>query len=290
MRAAGRSEVEIDRSMFEALARVRRAIVELAWQPEVRGAVVAAIHDTFGDDLSGGLFVRSDTNVEDLPHFSGAGLNLTVPHQRTLDAVLASVKRVWTSPFSERAYLWRKQILDEQAEIYPSVLLLESVHSEYSGVLISSGLQQGSPTDLTIATAEGVGGAVEGEEAETIVVSGDGKVRLLSQAKSPTRRVLIGTGDGGSEMVAARLPETLLRPDEIRQLQSMVALWNRRVPDSDAGRIWDMEFGVVDGKVWLFQIRPFIRFRSSDLLQRLEALDRETIQRGSRLVSLEEGS
>ena len=51
-----------------------------------------------------------------------------------------------------------------------------------------------------------------------------------------------------------------------------------------------MEFGVVDGKVWLFQIRPFIRFRSSDLLQRLEALDRETIQRGSRLVSLEEGS
>lgn len=289
LRAAGRSEAEIDQFMFNALARVRRAIVELVWLPEVRDAVVTAIQETFGNDLQGGVFVRSDTNVEDLPHFSGAGLNLTVPHQRTLEAVLTSIKRVWTSPFSERAYLWRNQILDEQAEIYPSVLLLESVPSEYSGVLISSGLQQGGPTDLTIATAEGVGGAVEGEEAETIVVSADGSVRLLSQAKSPTRRVLIGTGNGGSEMVAARLSETLLRPDEIRQLQSMVALWKRRVPDAEANRIWDIEFGVVDGKVWLFQIRPFIRFRSSDLLQRLEALDRETIQRGSRLVSLEEG-
>jgi len=62
------------------------------------------------------------------------------------------------------------------------------------------------------------------------------------------------------------------------------------VRDADAGTIWDMEFGVVEGKVWLFQIRPFVRFRSSDLLQRLDALDRETIQRGSRRVSLEDGS
>ncbi len=290
MRARGIDEAEIDRYIFGALAQMRRAITDLEWLPETRDAIVTAVHDMFGDDLSGGLFVRSDTNVEDLPQFSGAGLNLTVPHQRTLDAVLAAVKRVWTSPFSERAYLWRKQILDEQAEIYPSVLLLESVHSERSGVLISSGLQFGRATDLTIATAEGVGGAVEGEEAETIAVGSDGAVRLLSQAKAPQRRVLARTGEGGTQVVAAQLPDTLLRPDEIRQLQTIVAQWKRQVAEASAGTIWDVEFGVVNGKVWLFQIRPFVRFRSSDLLQRLEALDRETIERGARLVSLEDGS
>jgi hypothetical protein len=290
MRARGADEADIDRYVFDALARMRRAIMELEWLPHTREAVAAAIRETFGDDLSGGLFVRSDTNVEDLPRFSGAGLNLTVPHQRTLDGVLSSIKRVWTSPFSERAYLWRKQILDEQAQIYPSVLLLESVHSEKSGVLISSGLQFGRPTDLTIATAEGVGGAVEGEEAETIVVGNDGMIRLLSQAKAPQRRVLVEQGVGGTEMVAAQLPDTLLRPDEIRQLQAMVAQWKRQVRNANPAPIWDMEFGVVDGKVWLFQIRPFVRFRSSDLLQRLELLDRETIQRGTRIVSLKDGS
>ncbi|MDH3457566.1 MAG: hypothetical protein OER90_12080, partial [Gemmatimonadota bacterium] len=235
MRARGVDEATIDRFVFDALARMRRAIMELEWLPQTRDAVIQAMRETFDDDLSGGLFVRSDTNVEDLPQFSGAGLNLTVPHQRTVDGILNSIKRVWTSPFSERAYLWRKQILDEQAQIYPSVLLLESVHSEKSGVLISSGLQFGRATDLTIATAEGVGGAVEGEEAETIVVGNDGVVRLLTQAKAPQRRVLLNTGEGGSQMVAAQLPDTLLRPDEISQLQAMVAQWKRRVRDADPG-------------------------------------------------------
>jgi len=289
MRVRGHSDAEIDHFMFEALAKVRRAIVELDWLPETRAAIVAAIRQTFGEDLSAGVFVRSDTNVEDLPEFSGAGLNLTVPHQRTLDAVLTSIKRVWTSPFSERAYLWRRQILDDQTAIYPSVLLLESVHSEMSGVLISSGLQFGTLRDLTIATAEGVGGAVEGEEAEAIVVAPDGSVRLLSQAKSPYRRALKDVGDGGVRMLPAQLPDTLLEPDEIRQLRSIVDAWKARVPEKDASRVWDIEFGVVRGKVWLFQIRPFIRFQSSDLLQRLEVLDRATLGRGQQPVSLDEG-
>ncbi len=290
LRVRGHSEAEIDQFMFEALAKVRRAILELDWLPESRAAIVAAIHETFGRDLSGGVFVRSDTNVEDLPEFSGAGLNLTVPHQRLLDAVLASIKRVWTSPFSERAYLWRRQILDDQAAIYPSVLLLESVPSEKSGVLISSGLQFGGPTDLTIATAEGVGGAVEGEEAEAIVVARSGSIRLLSQAKAPYRRLLKHSSSGGVEMLAAQLPDTLLGPNEIRQLQSIVDAWKARVPEKDASRVWDIEFGVVRGKVWLFQIRPFVRFRSSDLLKRLEVLDRATMSRGQSPISLDESA
>jgi hypothetical protein len=288
MRAEGRDEAEIDRFMFAALAKVRRAILQLEWDPEIRDAIVATVDRTFGGDVRRGVFVRSDTNVEDLPQFSGAGLNLTVPNQRTVEAILASVKRVWTSPFSERAYLWRKRILDDQARIYPSVLLLASVPSEKSGVLISSGLQFGGPSDLTIATAEGVGGAVEGEAAEMIVVHADGSVRLISQAEAPVRRVLADTGIGGTQMLAAELPDTLLQPGEIRQLVNAVARWKRQLPDDQKGRIWDIEFGFVQGRLWLFQVRPFIRFRSSDLLERLRVLDRDVEQRGTRRISLEE--
>lgn len=285
MRHAGRPEQEIDEYVFEALARVRRAILELPWQVETQVAIEQAIRETFGAGVRDGVFVRSDTNVEDLPQFSGAGLNLTVPHVVTVAGILDAVRRVWTSPFSERAYLWRKQILEDQSRIYPSVLLLQSVHSEKSGVLITSGLQIGSAQDLTIAVAEGVGGAVEGEDAETIVVEPSGTVRLLSQAKARARRTLLASG--GSAMVPAVRPDVLLEEREIHQLQDAVRQWKERFA-GDPAAVWDIEFGFVRGQLWLFQIRPFVRFRSSALFERLRVLDDEMRQNAERVVSLEE--
>jgi hypothetical protein len=210
-----------------------------------------------------------------------------VPNQRSVDDILSSIKRVWTSPFSDRAYLWRKQILDEQSAVYPSVLLLETVPSDHSGVLITSGLQLGTGDDLTIAAAEGIGGAVDGEDAETILVRPDSSVRLLSQAKAPRRRILVK--GGGVELVPARRPETLMSAPEIAQLITIVERWKEQTPDRTPGRIWDMEFGVVEGQVWLFQVRPFIRFRSSQLLDRLSVLDEELMRNADIPVRLDEG-
>lgn len=287
MREADASESEIDRMMFEALAATRTAIEELEWIPQLRQAVADAVRATFGPDLGAGVFVRSDTNVEDLPQFTGAGLNLTVPHQRSLEAILAAVKRVWTSPFSERAYLWRKQVLDEQGQVYPSVLLLRSVPSEKSGVLITSGLQHGGAEALTVVTAEGVGGAVEGEEAETLVLGPGHEVRVLSQTKAPYRRVLVMRGAGGVAAVPADLPDTLLTQGEIAQLRDVVREWKTRYAAEQANRIWDIEFGFVNGQLWLFQIRPFIRFRNSEVLDRLEELDRDLLRNAGRRVRME---
>jgi len=289
MRRSGSPESDIDQFMFGALARVRQAVVELPWLPAMRQLIERAIQETFGEDLDAGVFVRSDTNVEDLPQFSGAGLNLTVPHQTTLDGVLQSIRRVWTSPFSERAYLWRKQILEEQSKIYPSVLLLRSIPSEKSGVLITSGLGEGGPDDLTIAAAEGVGGAVEGEDAETIVVHPDGSVKLLSQAKAPARRALARGPAGGVVTIPSKQPEYLLTATDIAELRDVVRTWKARFAPEGVS-VWDIEYGFVDGKLWLFQVRPFVRFRSSALLERLRVLDREVAQNTRRIVSLKEAA
>jgi len=59
-----------------------------------------AMDSEFGTDGSYGVFVRSDTNVEDLPGFTGAGLNLTVPNVVGFENVLQSIRRVWASPFT----------------------------------------------------------------------------------------------------------------------------------------------------------------------------------------------
>ncbi|MDX1493353.1 MAG: PEP/pyruvate-binding domain-containing protein, partial [Longimicrobiales bacterium] len=284
MQLQGHSAEEIDAFMLERLAWVRLAIERLAWLPEQREAVVQSVTRMLDGDIQRGVFVRSDTNVEDLPQFSGAGLNLTVPHQTSMDRILESIKRVWTSPFSERAYLWRRQILEEQGEVYPSVLLQQTVPSAKSGVLITAGLEVGDGDDVTVVAAEGVGGAVEGEDAETILLRPSGDVLLLSQTKAPRRREIVA---GGTRWVAASRPDTLLTPGEIAQLREVVRAWEaRKAGTPEASTVWDMEFGFLDGRLWLFQVRPFIRFRNSEVYMALEALDAEALGNADRPVSL----
>jgi len=283
-RSEGRPEAEIDAYMFERLAWVREAIMGLPWIPESRSRVINAVSDMLDGDIERGVYARSDTNVEDLPEFSGAGLNLTVANLTSMEAIIAAIPRVWTSPFTERAYLWRKQILEEQGAVYPSVLLQETVPSDKSGVLITSGLQEGRPDDLTVVAAEGVGGAVDGEDAETLLIDTDGNVRLLSQVKAPRRRQIV---PGGTRWVAAQRPETLLQPAELEQLRAVVSRWQElKAGSADADTTWDIEYGFVGGQLWLFQIRPFVRYRNSDVYTRLAALDSEALANASRAVQL----
>ncbi len=139
---------------------------------------------------------------------------------------------------------------------------------------------------MTVVAAEGVGGGVEGEDAETVVVRPDRSVVLLTQAKSPQRRVLVDSGQGGVAWRVAALPDVLLQPEEIAQLQAVVDEWHERFVAPGDDTVWDIEYGFVRGTLWLFQIRPFVGFRSSALLDRLRTLDIEQESRGGQAVDL----
>lgn len=288
LRAEGQSEEDADRITLERLAVLRQAIIDMEWIPEMRTAIVEAMRDTFTGDLQHGIFVRSDTNAEDLPQFTGAGLNLTVPHQTSEQSILDAVKAVWASPLRDRAYRWRKQILRNQEHVYPSVLLLRSIRSEKSGVLITSGLRFGGGDSLTIVAAEGVGGAVDGEPAETLLVEPGGEIRLLSQAKSPYYRDLAPNGEAGVRWMPSSKRHTLLSEKEVNELVRTVEEWNRLVPVAQRSVVWDIEFGFAGGQLWLFQIRPFVPYRSFQLYQQLQALDGEVLRRANRIIDLAE--
>jgi hypothetical protein len=286
MGRSGASQEAVNRFMFPRLARFRDAILSMDWIPEDRRAVVKSLEETFGLDLPRGVFVRSDTNVEDLPKFSGAGLNLTAANQRTVDAVLLSVLRLWASPFSERAYLWRRRVLGDVPDVFPSVLILESVPSEKSGVMVTMGLDGGDTSRLTLATAEGVGGAVEGEAAETLEVTPDGGVRLLSQARAPFRRVL-DPESGGMVFMPASREDYLLSAAEIAELREVAALAAARFPSAEWNTVWDIEFGFSQGRLWLFQIRPFIPFGDERELELLREIDAHHLTGVDRELCLE---
>jgi phosphoenolpyruvate synthase/pyruvate phosphate dikinase len=246
---------------------------------------------TFGPEGSYGVFVRSDTNVEDLPGFSGAGLNLTVPHVVGFENVLRAVLQVWASPFTERAYAWRQGHMEQPEQVYVSVLLMKSVPADKSGVMVTADVETGNRQWLTVAVNEGVGGAVDGQRAEELLIDRRrGRVRLLAQAAEPLKRVL--RPGGGVVKVPASGREHILSSEEIRTLVQMAESLPGRFPGLvDAGgepAPADIEFGFAGGRFALFQIRPFLessRARRSLYLQRL---DKQLEKAGARTVDLAE--
>ena len=143
----------------------------------------AAMAQVFGEDGTYGVFVRSDTNIEDLPGFTGAGLNLTVPNVRGFEHVMSAISRVWASPFSARAFAWRQGRMENPEHVYPAVLLMRSVPVDKSGVMVTQDVDTGDSAWLSIAANEGVGGVVDGQAAESLRINWfTGEIRLMAQA------------------------------------------------------------------------------------------------------------
>ena len=241
-----------------------------------RDRLKEAMVKTFGPDGSYGVFVRSDTNVEDLPGFTGAGLNLTVVNVVGFDNVLAAISRVWASPFTERAYRWRQSYMAAPEHVYASVLLLKSVPADKSGVMVTADVDTGQPGWLTIAVNEGVGGAVSGQTAEELRVNlTSGRVRLMAHATEAAKRIILS--EGGMSKVAASGTDAVLNPKDI----DLLIRFAESVPDrfprfkDTAGHPVpaDIEFGFYKNKLVLFQIRPFLessRARQSLFLNHLD--------------------
>lgn len=242
-------------------ARLQETVLRADPGDAFRERLRAKLVEVFGADGKFGVFVRSDTNVEDLPGFTGAGLNLTVANVVGIENIFAAISRVWASPFSARSFAWRQTLMDKPEHVYPAVLLMRSVDAEKSGVLVTQDIDSGDGNWLSVAVNEGVGGAVDGQSAESLRIdTRTGEARLMAAATAPYRRQVDLSGG------VARLPvstaDRVLSDDEIAQLVELARDLPSRFPAvvNAAGEAAaaDIEFGFLDGELVLFQIRPFL--------------------------------
>jgi hypothetical protein len=272
---AKKSEKELAAWIAPRLEIIRYSIREAPLSAQLKEAIRDGLDREGllkGDDKSQsvGCFVRSDTNVEDLDNFNGAGLNLTVFNRKSLDDIDAGLKEVWASPFEFRSFSWRQTLIDDPIWVLSSVVILESVPNDKSGVLVTADFNTGDTGKMTVATSEGVGGAVDGTSAETLLWSPNG-VELLSLFKSPWKNQLLPAG--GSLIVPASGSDTVLQPDELKQIvaaaQKISETFEPVLNPAGRPRPWDIEFGFKDGKLWLFQCRPFL---GNDELKNIPAL------------------
>jgi hypothetical protein len=271
------------------LAQLQSFIMNVELDPAFVKELTAALESTFGADGSYGVFVRSDTNVEDLPGFTGAGLNLTVPNVVGTEKIFAALRRVWASPFTERAYAWRQARMQSPEYVFPAVLIQYSFPAEKSGVLVTADLETQKPGYLTVAVNEGVGGAVEGQAAESLLIrADDGAVKFLSRATAPYRSVL--APKGGIAREPASGTESVLTQAEIRQLLELAAEVPARFPSlrdaTGAPAPADIEFAFRNNRLALLQIRPLVENRDAKRSRYLSSLDAAMRERANQPVDL----
>jgi hypothetical protein len=174
--------------------------------------------------------------------------------------------------------------------VYPAVLLLRTVPADVSGVLVTQDVDTGDPNVLSVAVNEGVGGAVEGQAAESVRIDRKtGETRLLATATAPRRMVPQAAGGIAKLPVSGR--DTLLTSGEIRQLIAFADEIPRQFPQrGEDGKpvAADVEFAFVDGKLWLLQIRPFNESRAARGTAYLIQMDKALAANLGRTVNLRE--
>lgn len=284
----------------ERLAAVRARIESMPLLPDFERQLRSMLAARFGEPGTYGVFVRSDTNVEDLPNFSGAGLNLTVMNVIGTQPILDAIRDVWASPFTERAYGWRSEAVANPEAIYPSIVILGSVPSEASGVLVTRDVDdvlreaRGSDAHWTVTLSPGVGGGVGGEETETTLVTAEdsGEIILLSASRTPWRKVLRSSPPGGILDDPVGRDLRLLTPTRLADLRSVIAriidLYPAARNDAGEPMPWDVEFGFLGDRTVLFQIRPFIAGSDATILDDARALDARMEARAGLSLDLDE--
>ena len=260
MRSTGVLEAEVENYQLRQLEFLRDAIKKMPLKESFLSELESSFTKILGKDLGSiPVFLRSDTNMEDLKDFTGAGLNLTLFNVLDKEKILNGIKEVWASPYTERSFKWRQVYLLNPENVFPSILVIPSVDVDYSGVLITKGINSGNDQDLTVAFSRGAGGAVDGQSAETYTIKNDGGYRLLAPARETYYNSLPETGGTGKR--TATFEHSVLNRkniDEIRELANTIRKTLPKETNSDYDGAYDVELGFQDDKLWLFQIRPFV--------------------------------
>jgi pyruvate, water dikinase len=268
------SDAEIEAYQLSQLEILRVAIKKMPMKPEFLSELEKDFKSILGNEMGDvPVFLRSDTNMEDLKEFTGAGLNLTLFNVADKNKIIEGIKDVWASPYTERSFKWRQKYLLNPENVFPSILVIPSVDVDYSGVLITKGISNSNDNDLTVAFSRGAGGAVDGQSAETYLIKNEGGFQFLAPARESYFNRLPITG--GMEKQTSTFDDFVLNIQNINEIRDLAKTIRIAIPketNSDYEGAYDVELGFKDNKLWLFQIRPFVENKKALSSEYLESI------------------
>jgi hypothetical protein len=242
--------------------RVRRQKLEEFRQTIQNGKfdenLKAEIINKWKTELGGqGVFVRSSSNAEDLPNFSGAGLYSSVANVKTDEKIIEAVKKVWSSLWNFEAYEARVRNYVNQHEVYMSALIQVGLNMDSGGVLITK--DPFDPENKNAVYISAVWGHNEKVTANAFVPE-----QVLYNPKSNAVQVLtlsqqnsvLKFGEGGDLIETNETFERrVLNDKNVRELVKTAGLIKRIFGSK---KEQDIEWGIMNGKVYILQSRPYI--------------------------------
>ncbi len=205
------------------------------------------------------VFVRSSSNSEDLPNFSGAGLYSSVANVREEEKLIEAVKRVWGSLWKFEAYEARVRNYVSQKDVYMSALIQLGVDMQKGGVMITKDPFDARGKDSVYISA------VCGHNSKVVDNSGlpeqilfnprSNSVVVLTLSDQENALAFDENGDLKSTTdKCANAQKRVLTDLQARSL-AKTAISIRRIFGK---KEQDIEWGILNGKVYIVQARPYI--------------------------------
>jgi rifampicin phosphotransferase len=237
----------------QKLAELRERFKQGKVSTALREAVLKKVHAEYEGK---GLFVRSSSNVEDLPNFSGAGLHDTVPNVKGDEQLMDAIKTVWASLWNFDAYEARERANVDHSKAFMAILVQEGINADSAGVMITT-----DPFDaedrggIYISAKRGLGiKVVEGKKvAEQIIyMPVANSVKVLTRSDEDS--LLTFDERGGVKEIPISGERAVLTDDVVRRLADAAA----RIKRVFGGREQDIEWVFMRGQVYIVQSRPYI--------------------------------
>jgi rifampicin phosphotransferase len=235
------------------LVGFRERIKQGKFDEALRAQILRRVHQEFPGK---GLFVRSSSNSEDLPNFSGAGLYTTVPNVREDKQLIEAVKTVWASLWNFEAYEARERAGIDHSKIFMAVLIQEGINSESSGVMITTDpFDKDNKGAIYISAKRGLGiKVVEGKRVAEQIIFRQRANAVQVLTRSDEDSLLTFDEKGGVKEIAITGERVVLTDDVIRRLVTAASAIKRVFGSRDQ----DIEWAYMKGQIYIVQSRPFI--------------------------------
>jgi rifampicin phosphotransferase len=237
----------------QRLSEMRERIKAGKVSPALREAVLKKVHAEYAGK---GLFVRSSSNVEDLPNFSGAGLHDTVPNVKGDEQLIDAIKTVWASLWNFDAYEARERAGVDHSKSFMAVLVQEGINADSAGVMITTDpFDSDDRGGIYISAKRGLGiKVVEGKKvAEQIIyMPTANSVKVLTRSDEDS--LLTFDEHGGVKEVPISGDRAVLTDDVVRRLAHAASL----IKGVFGGREQDIEWVYMSGQVYIVQSRPYV--------------------------------
>jgi hypothetical protein len=206
------------------------------------------------------VFIRSSSNSEDLPNFSGAGLYSSVANVREADKLIEAVKKVWASLWKFEAYEARVRNYVSHDDVYMSALVQLGIDMNKGGVMITKDPFDDDNRDAVYISAVcGHNSKVvdnEGIPEQILFNPKSNSVIVMTLSQQENSLEFDPNGDlKESTDKCANARQRVLTDLQARNL-AKAAISIRRA--FGGKREQDIEWGIMNGRIYVVQARPYI--------------------------------